>query len=496
MKKLLATIAAVLAVLACVVVVRTARFVPRANRIDAAPAIAVDGPRAVESLAGAVRFATVSDGTPIEERAAPFLGLHAYLERRYPLAHAALRREVVGGYSLLYTWEGADPGLAPLVLMGHLDVVPVDGHTASAWSHPPFSGAVADGYVWGRGSVDDKVNVVGLLEAVETLLESGWSPTRTVYLAFGHDEDVGGAEGGLHGAKAIADLLSRRGIKPGLLVDEGGGIEPFPNVSKPVAFVGFAEKGILNVELLVRGVGGHASMPTRPTTVGVLSAALQRLEATPFPAVLGEATRTMLEQLGPEMPYASRLAIANLWLFEPFVLRKLAAAPDSDSLIRTTMAPTVLEASPKETILPERARAVVNVRLLPGTDTDAALERIREVIDDARVEVRQVGSIRADPMPPSDLSSVGYRTLERTIRQTFPETVVVPFLLPGATDSRHYAGRSSEIFFFTPVALDPEELKGVHGTDERLPTEGLVRAVEFYARLVSQAAGAAVTPAR
>lgn len=495
MKKALVTIAVALAALAGVLVVRTARFVPRPTPLDAAPEIAVDGPRAIESLSHAVRFATVSDGTPIEERAAPFLGLHRYLERRYPLAHAALRRETVGGYSLLYTWSGSDPLLAPVVLMGHLDVVPVDPRTEGAWTHPPFSGDVADGSVWGRGSIDDKVNVIGILEAVETLLESGWSPARTVYLAFGHDEDVGGAEGGLHGAKVIADLLSQRGVEPGLILDEGGDVEPFPNVSKPVAFVGFAEKGFLNVELLVRGVGGHASMPTRPTAVGLLSAALQRLEANPFPAVLGEATRTMLERLGPEMPYLPRLALANLWLFRPFVLRRLAAAPDTDSLIRTTLAPTVLEASPKETLLPERARAVVNVRLLPGTDTDAALERIREVVDDPRVEVRQVGGIRADPMPASDLSSAGFRTLERTIRQTFPEAVVVPCLLPGATDSRHYAGRSSEIFFFTPVSLGPEELRGVHGTDERIPSQGLVRAVEFYARLVSQAAGATGTPA-
>ncbi len=468
-----------LAALAAVVGVRTALSRPPSDDVPAAPPVPVR-PGAAERLADLVRIPTVSqDGGTFD--AAAFATLHAALAERFPRVHAALPREVIGGGSLLFTWKGSDTTSAPILLLGHLDVVPADGE---GWTHPPFSGALQDGAVWGRGTLDDKLTVAGVLEAVETLLERGQRPRRTVLLAFGHDEEIGGRQG----AQAIAKLLQARGVKPLFALDEGLIIADglMPGLPRPAALIGIAEKGFASVELLATVEGGHSSMPARETAIGVLAAALARLQEQPLPARLDGAAEQLFGAIGPYMPFPARMAMANTWLFRPLLLRQLAARPSTDAMVRTTTAPTIVQGGDKENVLPGKARAVVNFRILPGDTVETVLAHVRAVAADARIAVKALpGAV--EPTPAADPNDPAFRTVARTTKAVFPETLVAPSLMIGGTDGRWYANLTPNVYRFVPVRYAPEDLPRLHGRDERIRIADYDRLVQFYVRLLLDA---------
>jgi len=467
-----------LAALLLVILARTLSFTPTPVAVDPGAPVAVDVEDAVARLAEAIRFRTVSHPESAEVDGAEFLRFHEYLARAFPRAHRVLAREVVGRYSLLYTWPGTT-GAEPLLFLAHMDVVPAG--VEADWTHPPFAGRVAGGYVWGRGTIDHKVSVLGLLEAVDLLLAQGFSPRRTIYLAFGHDEEVGGREG----AAVIARLLRARRVRPRYLLDEGGAITSglVPGVRAPVALVGIAEKGYLDVELSVRDVGGHASRPRDHTAIGLLSAAIERLEGRPMPRRLAGVARQTLEQVGPHMSFLSRAFVANLWIFGPLVERSLAASAEGNASMRTTVAPTVFDAGDRNNVLPTRARAIVNVRILPGDTIAAAIEHIRRTIDDPRVRVRPIaGASEPSRVSPTDTPTFG--VLARTIRQTFPGVVVAPYLTLATTDSRHYADLDAAVYRFVPLRMGTDDLRRVHGLDERIAVADYGEVVRFYVRLI------------
>jgi len=444
-----------------------------------------DPDRVVGHLAAAVRCATVSQQDPTAFDPRPFAELRELFERAFPRLHAALAREIVSEHSLVYTWAGSDPALKPILLMGHLDVVPVEPGTEANWTHPPFSGAVADGFVWGRGTLDTKASVVATLEAVEMLLADGFQPRRTVYLAFGHDEEVSG----LRGAKVIAALLGSRGVKLEWVLDEGGAILAEGEVSgvgAPVAMVGVAEKGYLTLRLVAEGPGGHSAMPPRDSSVAKLAQAIRILETRPFPPRLREPTVGFLSATTPRMPFVRRLALANLWLTRPFVARAMTRSPTTAALVRTTTATTILQAGTKENVVPQTAQATVNLRLLPGETVDTALARVARIVGPGvRVEPASAGW---NPSPVSPTGTDAYKALSRVIRRLFPDVVVAPSLVVGATDSRYYAPIAANTFRFVPIALTREDMGRIHGTDERISVESLAACVAFFVQLIREAA--------
>jgi carboxypeptidase PM20D1 len=488
LKKTLVALVTLTAVLAAALVVRTLRFPSRQVAVAPVRLVAVDPDAAAGRLAGAVRFRTISYQDPSQFDAAQFLGLHRYLEQQFPRVEAALTREVVGDYSLLYTWKGRDETLAPLLLLAHMDVVPAEPGTEGAWSCPPFEGRIADGFVWGRGAWDDKGSMLAILEGVEALLAEGFQPSRTVLLAFGHDEEVGGT----HGAMQMAALLAERGVRPECVLDEGSVVADgiVPGVTAPVALVGIAEKGFLDVELSVEGEGGHSSMPPPQTVAGVLAAALVRLERNQMPAALDGATRQMFEYVGPEMAFGPRLVFANLWLFGPLVERRLAASPATNAALRTTTAITVVEGGTKANVLPSRARAIVNFRLRPGDTVDAVLDHVRATVDDPRVRVAlPAGSAPNEATAVSDTAAPSFTLLLRAIREVYPQTIAAPYLVVAATDSRHYAALTPNVYRFEPVWAGPDDLRRFHGIDERISVENYAGCVRFYAQVVRDFAG-------
>lgn len=484
LRRLLLGLLALVLLLAAVLVIRTARFTSR--QLPSEPATAPQAlPGAPERLAAALRIPTVSPADPAQRRPEAFAAFHAHLLQSFPRVHAALRREAVGRDALLYTWPGADPALPPIVLMGHMDVVPVEPGTERAWTHPPFSGRIAGGFIWGRGSMDNKNNVLGLLEAAEALLAGGFRPRRTVLFAFGADEEASGREG----AARIAALLKARNVRPELVLDEGGLISQgvVPGLSGLVALVGIAEKGYLSVELSARSPGGHSSMPPPRTTVGRIGRAVAALEENPLPARTGGVMAQFLAHVGPEMPFGMRLVFANRWLFDPLIKRQLSASTSANATIRTTTAPTMLEGSPKENVLAAQARAVVNFRLLPGDSAAGVLGHVRRTVDDPEVQVRAIG--KADePSPVSRTDSPAWHALQRTIRQVYPEATVAPYLVVAATDARYFHSLSPNVYRFMPNLARSEDLARMHGTNERISVEGYRQAVRFYAQLIENTA--------
>ncbi len=471
-----------LIVLVAVVLFRTMMLTSKQVQVGQATDAAFDSQVLTRHMVQAIQFQTISHQDPSQFRSEEFTRMHQFLDQAFPHVHETLKREVVAEYSLLYTWKGQDERLKPLLLLGHMDVVPAEAQSGTGWTHPAFEGRIAGGYLWGRGTLDDKDAVLGILESVERLLQEGYAPRRTIYLAFGHDEEVGGQSG----AASVAALLYSRGIKLDYVLDEGLTIVEgvVPNITKPVALVGVAEKGYVSIEMAVESEGGHSMMPPQQTAIGILSAAIDKIEQNRFPTRMGMPIRQMFGTLAPEMPFGMKMIFANLWLFEGLVEKKLAAAPRTNALIRTTTAPTIFTSGVKENILPTTARSVVNFRLLQGESIGSVMEHVRRTIDDPRVEIRPSGGFSSEPSYISGTGSSGFKAIERTIRQVFPEVLVAPGLCIGATDSRHYAKLTESIFRFSPLWLRPDDLQRIHGIDERISIENYTKVVKFYMQLI------------
>ena len=486
MKRFLLLVACALVLLVGVMLIRLLSYRSHRAAVRPAPEVAIpEG--AAERLAGAVRIPTISHEDSAAFDSDAFQRLNAFLQTEFPRVHSQLRREVIGTHSLLYTWQGSNPSLKPILLMGHLDVVPVEPGTEDSWHEAPFSGRIADGFVWGRGAIDNKFTVLGTLEAVEMLLGEGFQPPRTVYLAYGHDEEVGGTRG----ARQIAALLKSRGVQLEMVLDEGGVIGDglLPGISAPTAMVGIGEKGFLSVELTTQSAGGHSSVPPARSAVGVLSEAVVRLERNPMPARLEGPTHQLFERIGPQFPFAQRVVFANLWATRPLVIRKLEKSPTTNAMVRTTTAVTMFQAGTKENVLASRARAVVNFRIFPGDSTAGVLEHVRDVVDDQRVEIQPAGAFSAEPSAVSSAESESFRRVEQAIRSVAPDVIVAPYLVVVVTDARHYGELSSNVFRFMPVQLASSDLARMHGTNERVAVRDYERAIRIYRQLLVNGAG-------
>ena len=481
MKRLALIFAFIFVSLVAVILLRTVLLDSKQIIVEPVDALQVDEGILSDHLAHALRFPTISSQNPSEQKSEPFLRFHDYLAQIFPESHRTLSREIIGGHSLLFAWSGKEPDLKPILFLAHQDVVPAESESLGDWTHSPFSGDIDEGYIWGRGALDDKVRVLATLESLERLIKEGYQPRRTIYLAFGHDEEVGG----MRGAAKISELLRKRGIEFEYVFDEGGAVTEgvVPGISSPVALVGIAEKGYLSLELGIQGEGGHSSRPPPHTIIGILSTAIHRLEGSPFPSRIDGGTRAMIDHLAPELPLLQRMVLANLWLFEPLVEYQFSLDPTTDATIRTTLAVTMIEGGFKENVLPTQSQAVVNLRLLPGDTLARVTERVRNSINDPRITIHPL-SISREPSLDSRLDSWGFEVVHQTIREIFPEAKVAPFLVVGGTDSYHFGNVAADIYRFSPLTVFPEDLKRIHGIDERISIDNYVQCVRFYYHLI------------
>ncbi len=452
------------------------------KQINYAPAqkIEISGSAAIH-LAEAIRIPTISHASPIDFDSAQFFAFNDFLKATYPLVHAHLQKTVVNEMSFLYKWQGANDALPPAVLTAHIDVVPVAEEDLDKWTFPPFDGVINDGVIWGRGALDDKVSVIGILEAVEYLIREDFIPQRSVYLAFGHDEEIGG----LNGANAIAGHLESMGIRPSFVLDEGLSITQglVPGVLTDVALIGIAEKGFVSLTLRVEIDGGHASMPAHESAIQLIAKAITKHQSNPFPARITEPVSLFLDHVGPEMRFQEKLVFANRRLFTPVILNIYQQSPPGRAVVTTTMAPTIIKGGVKDNVVPAMATATINFRILPGTSIAEVMEHVISTIDDDRVTVES-GAFLSEPGNVSGIASEGYSIVNRSIKEVFPEVITAPNLVIAATDGRHYGNICDDIYRFIPIRLNTDNINTMHGINERLPVEDFKDAIRFYIQLI------------
>lgn len=446
-----------------------------------APTVALSD-SVVTHLSDAVKFRTVSYEDRSLMDSTQFEKFIDFLEHTYPLVHARLKRERVNGYALLFEWKGKNTSLKPALLMGHYDVVPVVQGTERMWKHQPFAGDIAEGFVYGRGTLDDKVTVIGVLEAIEYLLKQNYQPERSFYLAFGHDEEVSGR----YGAQAIASLLESRKVQLEYVMDEGGiiKIDGVSGITTPIALIGIAEKGYTTLQLTSLSDGGHSSMPPPQTSIGMMAEAIDKLQKHPFPARLEGAASYLQDYLAPEMPFGTKLAMANRWLLKPVIIDILSKTNAGNAMVRTSIAPTVIHAGVKDNVLPVEVISKINFRILPGDSVKGVADYVKKTIDNDRITVETLGQFDSEPSFVSDTATTGFRALHRTVKSCFPEVMVAPYLVVGATDARFYRNVCSAIYRFMPVRMNEEDLKRPHGTNERISVGDFKNVVKFYVELV------------
>ena len=404
-----------------------------------------------------------------------FLGFHRVLEELFPLVHQHLEKTEIDG-NLLFFWKGRS-GEKPLVLMSHQDVVPAEGD----WIHPPFSGDIADGKVWGRGASDTKCSVMAFFQAVEELLSEGYIPENDVWLSSSCTEEWAG-----DGCPKLVAELERRGIRPWLVCDEGGGIitEPVGGIHGNFAMVGVFEKGKADVRLTARSQGGHASAPGKNSPAARLADFIHEAEHKRlFRRRMPPAVQAMFETLAPYASFPLKLVFGNMWLFKPLLLQVLPLiSAQGGAMIRTTMAFTMLKGSDAYNVMPQEASLGANLRFIPHQGMEESLSIVRRLAEKHGLEMEVFHA--SDCSRTTDIHGEPFRTVQRIIAQTFPGCPGSPYVMTGATDARNYERICDSVIRFAPVIYGPEQMKGMHGINENIEISCLPGAVDFYQNLI------------
>ncbi len=450
--------------------------------IKPAPAFNIDN--AARNLGAAVKFQTISHQEKSENDLTQWDGLHAWLQSTYPTIHSKMQREFVADKTLVYIWPGSDSAAQPIIVMAHQDVVPITPGTEKDWKHPPFSGAIINGEIWGRGSVDDKGSLVALFEALEALTKQGFAPKRTVIIVSGHDEEAGGS-----GAKAAADLLTKRSVKALFTIDEGGIIaRDAPIINGPGALIGVAEKGYATLKVTANSEGGHSSMPPKNTGVINLAKAVIAINDNPFPLDMRSPAVEMLNTFGHHKGGITKAVVANQWLFGSMLKGEFAKTPSGAASLHTTIAPTMLNGSPKENVLPQSATALINYRIAPWNKSQDIMDRAKSATKGMPVTLDWVKEPR-EPTKVSSTKSLGWNFIVAAIKAGSPNVVTTPYLVIAGTDSRSMQEVSDDIYRFMPFQLSLKDTAMIHGTNEHISIDNLKRTINFYAQLIVASAG-------
>jgi len=436
-------------------------------------------PGIAERLARMIRLPTVS--AELTERGpAAFEEFVALLRELYPLVHQHLELERITDFGLLYRWPGRDSSADPILLMAHYDVVPVD--ETDEWTHPPFAGVIADGWVYGRGALDDKGPLVVTIDAVENLLAAGFVPARDVYLSFGGNEESYG-----DAAKTIAQTFLDRGITPWLVLDEGGAVvdAPLPFVAGTAAMVGVGEKGILTLRLTARGDGGHASAPPALTAVGRIARAIDRLGPRTFPARTPRAVGDMLSLFATQSRGVARVLYRALAAAPPLTAQVFAAlGGEPAALVRTTVAATMTAGGTAANVLPSHASATLNLRIALGQTVAQTVRRVRRRIRDRHVHIEVVEG--SEPSRESPTDTAAFALIASAVAVSHPEATTVPYVMMAATDSRWFHRFSPAVYRFAPLAMSAQLRATIHGVDERVQISELERGERFHRTLLQQ----------
>lgn len=468
----------ILVILIAVILIRTLRFVPEKQSASVPEAIQVDGDKATRDLAEMIKCKTISHRNSDEDDESEFLKFEKLLPELFPKVFATCSFEKVGNRGLLIRWQGKSPD-APSVFMSHYDVVSVE---AADWQKPAFDGILEDGFLWGRGTLDTKGTLNGILQAAELLISEGFVPNNDVYFAFGGNEEVSG-----DGSYGIVQLFKQRGITPGLVLDEGGAVctGVFPGVKKPIALIGTGEKGQLNIQYTVKGGGGHSSSPKANSPIIRLSRACLNVEKSSFKYTLSSPTAQLFNTAGRHSNFLYRMIFANQWIFGGVlgIYSKLAGG-EFNAIVRTTTAFTQMSGSKGQNVIPAVATMVSNHRIIPGENVESVVAHVTKAVNDENVKVSVINGV--DPSVISRTDCEAYERVRSTVAETWQDTIVTPYLMVAGSDSRHWGEISDKVYRFSAMALSKEERGMIHGNDERIPVKTIVRTVEFFARIMKK----------
>lgn len=477
------TILGLLGAFIAVTLVRAAFWTPEKVEFEPLPDEQVDVDKYRKDLSDAIKIKTISNVDVDKVDWNEFKRLHALFEERFPLVYKNLKCEEISLASLLFTWEGKNPDLEPIALLGHQDVVPVAEGTEGDWTHPAFDGVDDGEFVWGRGALDMKNHLIAVLESVEALLAEGFEPERTVYLCFGHDEEIVAAP--TSGAGSIAAVLKERGVHLDSVIDEGGAILNLHvgNIlNKKLAGVGIAEKGYADYRVSVSAKGGHSSQPPEHTALGALANVIKDIEGHQFKAKMPAFVYELFTKIGKNVSYPARIVTCNLWLLKPLITAVMKKIPPAASLIHTTTAVTMAEGSPAANVLPQKASVTVNFRMMPGVTIKNVEEHIRKCVRNKDIEVEYLKGKEASKVSPTDSRS--FKILEEICTRTDRDLLVAPYLVMGGTDAYHYEEVCDNIYRFAPFVMDTKLLLTTHGTDERIPISCMADGLKFFKRYI------------
>lgn len=486
MKKIFLGLAMMALLFATVLVARTINYTPQPATAVVRQSVPVDSQRVARHLSEAIQYRTVSTQPnfqlkpQLNPQHEQFEGFIRWLATTYPEVHSQLQPERLGNYTLLFEWPGTESDLAPVLLSGHYDVVPVIPGTDELWVYPPYSGQIDQTHIWGRGALDDKSAVIALMEAATLLLAEDFQPQRTVYLSLTHDEEMGGHQG----TAAVVEKLKKENIQLAWSLDEGSFLlqDFIPGVKPLIASINVAEKGFMTLDLVAHGEGGHSSMPPQETAVGILAAALLKLQQAPVPGGLEGLSAEMFDTVARHMPFGQRLLFANRWLFGGMIDSALSDMPVTNAMLRTTTAPTMLSASVKTNVLPIEAVGTVNFRLHPRDTVERVKQYVTSVVNDDRVDVKvrrgQAASRVSSPV------TEGFKQIADAASSTYGQLIVTPGLTIAGTDSKRYEQVADDSYRFNPMIVTTEDTTGFHGTNERISIENMAKATSFYSLLI------------
>jgi carboxypeptidase PM20D1 len=482
--KVLKHIAGLLLVIVGIIVVRTFMHAPAPMADVTQVNIDIDSNVVAQHLSESITFKTVSNQSMGDKKAEEFDGFIQWVKDTYPQVNQQLELLMLN-QTLLYKWQGSDASLKPILITGHYDVVPVIPGSEDKWQHPPFEGKIVDGIVWGRGALDDKSGVVGMLEATTFLLVDGFQPARTVYLSFGHDEEIGGPMG----AAAVTAYLKEQNVQLAWSLDEGSFLFKgmFPGVDNLIASINVAEKGSVTLDIVATAAGGHSSMPPKNNAVGVLAKAINKLEEHPVPGGLQGLSATMFDEISRYFEFPMRMLFANRWLFDSLIDRQLSSVTFSNAMLRTTTAPTMLSGSVKTNVLPIEAIATVNFRVHPRDTPESVQAYVESVVADEQITVRSRGGRGASEV--SSWETQGFEQIAQSLREVYGDVAVTPGLMIAGSDSRHYGQVADDAYRFNPFELSQDDLAGFHGTNEKMSVDAFVLGIKSYIQIMRHGAG-------
>jgi len=480
LKKFFLSLFVILLALLLIALIRTFMHTAAESEFIEGEVVSIDESKASENLAASIRFKTISYQDNEQFPKQEFDNFIKWASITYPEFHQAMKLEQLE-HSLLFKWEGSDSTLAPILFEGHYDVVPVIPGTEDLWEEMPFAGTISNNRIWGRGSLDDKSGVIGLMEAATHLINNKFQPKRTVYFGFGHDEEIGGG-----GAALITEKLKNDGVQLHWSLGEGSFVNRgfFPGVNKLVAPINVAEKGIMNLMIVAKAKGGHSSTPSKRTAVTILAEALVKLEKEPLPGSLEGLSAAMFDEVSKHMPFGYRFLFANRWLFGGMIDSQMSSTPVINAMIRTTTAPTMLSGSIKSNVLPIEASALINFRLHPRDSIKSVTEHVRRIVGSDEVEVRSLGGMEASGI--SSWNSPGFNIVASSLDKIYGDVVSVPGLMIAASDTRHYSKIADNSFRFNPFSIVPEDMTGFHGTNESIDVDSFVAGVKTYVEIIAE----------